>query len=143
MAYTLPTYTDFQTQFARDFSFGTDLDHVQATDFAQAQTLAVIMVPQTLIGSQALYSVLLNLVTAHHLALAIQASSQGLGSQGAWLTQQKSAGDLREAYAIPLRIRNSPQLAGLSRTQYGCQYLQAITSRAIANYTVVPGGVLP
>ena len=99
MSYTAPTTDEFKTQFARDFAFNlrpgqtgddTSLDKVRGVDITLAQTQAGITINPALCESQEVYSLGVNLLTAHFLALAIQAASQGLGSSGAWLTQSKS-----------------------------------------------------
>lgn len=152
MAYTLPTSDDFRERFARDFAFNllpgatgddSSLDKVREVDITMAMAQAEMVTNTGLCESQEVYALAIQLLTAHFLALTIQASSQGLGTTGAWLTQSKSVEQLREAYVIPRKIRDNPNLAVLSKTQYGVQYLGLFAARLIGNIAVLPGETTP
>lgn len=154
MSYIAPTADEFKTQFARDFSYNftgtagpatddTNLDNVRDVDILGAQTQALVFVNPSLCESQAFYSLAANLLTAHFLATTLQASSQGLGSSGAWLAASKNVGDLKETYAIPPKVLKNPLLNSLSGTQYGKQFLTLFASRLVGNLQVVPGATWP
>lgn len=152
MAYTTPTIDEFKIQFARDFAFNipanmtgddSSLDKVRGVDITNAQLQAAIVVNPGLIESQALFSFWMNVVTAHFLATNIQASSQGLGSAASWLTASKAVGEIREAYLVPKKVRESVLLSGLMQTQYGKQFVVAMSARLIGNIQIVPGTTLP
>lgn len=148
MAYTLPTVDDFKSRFDRDFAFCSPDDQtttkfVRDIDITRALTLAGANINDSLWENQPLYTEARLLLAAHYLCTNIFASSQGLGGQGEWLRASKALGPATEAFAIPPRILKSPSLGLLSKTLYGCIYLQMVAPRLVGAVFVAQGGTTP
>ena len=145
MAFTIPTPAQFKLQFARDFPFaavegsnsGTNAKRVMDSDITNAQTAATMVSSQSLWANQTEYTYTFNLLTAHFLVTNLIASSQGIRGQGEWLVQHKSIDGISSSYAIPPRVLNSPTLAPISKTTYGCQYLSLLAPRLVGNVMAV------
>jgi hypothetical protein len=127
MAYNNPSVADFQGQFVRDFPYGTDPNNdVLDSDIAYAFQFANMMINPDFFGSQGSYTVGYNLLAAHFLVTNLRASSQGINGQFSWLQTNKNVGSVSEAFSIPQRILDNPELAVLTKTNYGIQYLSIV-----------------
>jgi hypothetical protein len=127
VAYTNPQVTDFKTQFSRDFPYGTDPGTtILDADISNAFTFTNISINPGLFNSQGNYTLGYLLLTAHFLVLNIRSSTQGINGQYNFLQQSKSVGPLSEAFAIPQRILDNPELAMLCKTNYGSMFVQLI-----------------
>lgn len=151
MDYTKPLPADFRAQFARDFPFarsgdtpeGANLDKVYDADITSALAAAGVNFNVGLFTDQTSYAYCFNLLAAHYLVQTLISSAQGIQGQGEWLVQQKSAGNVSEAFAIPEYIQKHPSLALLSKTRYGQQYLELMLPKMIGNIITVFGPTKP
>ena len=121
-----------------DFTKVTDYDLVSAFTSATQFNLSF-----ALFGSQAAFSVAVNLLSAHYLCLQLQAGNTGLNGKAEWLTQAKMVGNVQESYQIPDRVMRSPYLSKLSKTTYGALFLEFVSPLLIANYQSYYGGTQP
>lgn len=125
MSYTNPTIAQFQSQFVRDFPYGTDPNvAVLDTDIATAQIFAGNQINTCLFPQQSIYTIGFNLLTAHYLVLNLRNSSQGLNGQYGWAQNSKAVAGVSEGFEIPERIKANPELMMLTKTNYGGLYLQ-------------------
>lgn len=130
MGWLASTVAQFKAQFIRDFPYGgatSDPDNfVLDQDITNAFNQVDISINQAFFGTQMAYNIGYNLLAAHYLVLALRASSQGLNGQWNWAQNSKSAGGVNEAFTIPQRIIDNPELMILTKTNYGAQYLQMV-----------------
>lgn len=144
MAFTIPTPAQFKAQFEFDFPYaalengnpGTNSKRVRDVDITNAQTAATVNSTSRW-ANQTEYTYTFNLLTAHFLVTNLLARSQGIRGQGEWLVQHKSIDGISSSYAIPPRVLNSPTLAPISKTTYGCQYLSLLAPRLVGNIMAV------
>lgn len=124
MEFTSPSTSQFQAWFFRDFPYGTDPTvSVTDQDIANAYTLVNMTINPSLFGDQTSYTTGYLYLAAHYLVMNIRAGGQGLNGQFAWLEQSKSVGSVSQAFGIPQRILDNPEMAALCKTNYGAQYL--------------------
>lgn len=127
MAFTNPTIGDFKSFFVRDFPYGTDPStSILDQDIANAYIETNVNMPQNLWADQAAYNLGYLLLSAHFLVTNIQASSQGIAGQFNWNQTSKSVGSVSESFEIPQRIKDNPEFAWLTKTNYGARYLMLI-----------------
>lgn len=127
MAFLNPTIDDFKNYFIRDFPYGTDMNtSILDQDIANAYQETLVNINQGLFADQASYNIGYLLLSAHFLVLNIQSSSQGIAGQFNWNQTSKSVGSVSEAFDIPQRIKDNPEFAWLSKTNYGARYLMLI-----------------
>lgn len=127
MAYTNPSVADFKAFFVRDFPYGSDPEtSVLDVDITKAFTFVNINMNPGLFGAQASYTIGYQLLSAHYLVTNLRASSQGINGQYNFLQQSKNVGSVSEAFGIPQRILDNPELSMLCKTNYGAQFLQLI-----------------
>lgn len=127
MAFNNPSVTDFKNQFVRDFPYGTDPnEYVLDSDITYAFQFVNANINSGLFSDQGTYSLAYNLLAAHYLVLNLRASSQGINGQYNWLQNSKAVGAVNEAFSIPDRILANPDLAMLTKTNYGTQYLAIV-----------------
>ena len=89
--YTAPTVAQFQTQFVRDFPYGTDPQtSVLDTDIVNAFNLVDMSINQELWSNQIAFQIAYGYYAAHFLVLNLRASSQGLNGQYNWAQNSKS-----------------------------------------------------
>ena len=151
MAYIRPTVAQFKAQFFRDFPFapeengapGTDATKVMDGDILAAQLAAACNFAESLLQDQATFAYAFNLLTAHYLVTSLLSSAQGIQGQGEWVMQNKSAGNLSTAFAIPERILANPTMALLGKTRYGLQYLELMLPKLIGHVITVYGPTKP
>lgn len=125
MGFTAPTIANFEAQFIRDFPFSSDITvGVTPTDIVNAFNVVDMSINQGLWASQQQYTYAYLLLAAHYLVIAVRASSQGLNGQANWAQNSKAVGAVNEAFTIPEWIVRNPTFMGLSKTNYGMQYLQ-------------------
>ena len=125
--YALPTIAQFQTQFVRDFPYGTDMNvNVLDQDITNAFTQATMTINQGMWSNQTNFTYGYLLLAAHFLVLTLRSSSQGINGQYNFLQSGKGAGSVNESFGIPERITNNPDLAMYCKTNYGAQYLQLL-----------------
>ena len=98
---------------------------------------------QSLWANQTEYTYTFNLLTAHFLVTNLIASSQGIRGQGEWLMQAKTVGDISAQYMIPDRINQHPYLGLLTKTRYGCQYLELMLPKMVGNIITCFGPTKP
>lgn len=127
MSYINPSVADFKAYFYRDFPYGTDVEtQVIDQDITKAYVMVNINVNQALFGDQGSFNVGYLLLSAHYLVMNLRASSQGINGQYNFLQSNKSVGSIAEAFSIPQRILDNPDLAMLCKTNYGAQFIQLI-----------------
>lgn len=127
MAFSNPSVSDFKNQFFRDFPYGTDPNiAILDQDITSAFLYVNVNMNQALFGDQGSYTLGYNLLAAHYLVMNIRASSQGINGQFNFLQNNKSAGPVSEAFAIPQRVLDNPDWAILCKTNYGAQFIQLI-----------------
>lgn len=125
--YLNPTVQDFKDYFVRDFPYGTDPQtSVLDVDITKAYGLVNINFNEGFFANQESYTIGYLLLSAHFLVLDLRASSQGISGQYSWIQSSKSVGSVSESFAIPERILENPELAMLSKTNYGAQFLLLI-----------------
>lgn len=139
MAFTNPTVDDFKDRFRRDFPFGDSLEQVQDADITIAMEDTTLTLNTELCSTQAVYTKFFLYLSAHHLVVNLRNSSQGIAGQYSWLQQSKGVGSVNEAFAIPQRILDNPELAMLAKTNYGAQYLQWILPLLTGQMFIVCG----
>lgn len=124
MDFTNPSVLDFQTQFNRDFAYGTDINtSVLDSDITKAFTYTNININQGLFSDQGSYNLGYLLLSAHYLVTNLRSSSQGINGQYSFLEQSKGVGGVNQAFAIPQRILDNPYWSMLSKTNYGSEYI--------------------
>jgi hypothetical protein len=143
MAYTPVTVADFKSWFVRDFFYDTTPKGVMDSDITNALATAGINFNSGLMESQAVFSQMFLLLSAHFLVTNIRASSAGLSGQFAGLTNNKSVGNVSEGYTIPPQVQNNAFLMGLYSTQYGAQYVTLLAPRLIGHVMTVIGNTTP
>lgn len=143
--YDKPSVDDFKSYFVRDFPYAADdegLEFVQDSDINKALNKTGFMLSEALASSQELYTFLYLTLSAHNMVMDLRNSSQGVASQDSWLHSGKAAGNVNESFSIPERILANPELALLSRTGYGMDYLQMILPSLVGQVFWVPGRTL-
>lgn len=144
---------NFKAQFQRDFTYGTGYETVKDSDIQNALNFTSSVFNPRLFDttvltggtSEALLSYLY--ASAHFLVLNLQAAGglapggrkQGAKSQGAGAVGSKSVGSVSLGYVWPESITNNPILFQFTRTAYGQQYLQILSTKLIGNVHVVLG----
>lgn len=141
MSYVNPTVSDFKNYFTRDFPFGVDpAENVLDSDISKAIDQAEVNINGELFATQSAYSIGFNLLAAHFLVTNLRASSQGLSGQYSWLQNSRSVGSVSEGISIPERVMQNPYLAGISKTNYGAEYLMMIYPKLTGQIFSVKGG---
>ena len=143
MGYTNPTVTDFQQYFVRDFPYGSDPTTVMDSDILNAITLAAYNINPGLFADQGFYTINFLLLSAHYLVTNLRNSSQGIAGQFPWMETSKSVGSVSTGITIPDRILENPELAMLTKTNYGALYLQNILPFLVGPGFTVCGTTLP
>jgi len=142
-AYTNPDVAAFKAYFNRDFPYGnSDLTTVQDADIAKAQTQQQNLIPQFLFPNQNLYTQGAQLLAAHFLVQNLRASSQGIAGKYEWLNTGKNVGPVGASFQIPDRILENPELAILTSTYYGVQYLYLILPLLTGQMFTVEGATI-
>jgi hypothetical protein len=143
MTYIIPVVADFKDQFDRDFPFctldQTDTSRIRDKDITKALVQAGINFSQANWSSQANFTYAYCLLAAHYLCENIAASSQGINGQGEWLINAKSVDTISANFSIPERIMKSIILAPISKTTYGCAYLELLAPQLVGNVFPVCG----
>lgn len=142
--YVTPSVAEFKTYFNRDFPYGSDIETtVTDTDIAKAMLMVNIFLNQNLFPNQAFFTQGYLLLAAHFLVMNLRASSQGISGSFTWLATNKAVGNVSEGFQIPDRILANPELAILSQTRYGAEFLFLILPLLTANTFIVLGRTLP
>lgn len=142
--YIAPTIADFKARFYRDFPYGTDPSvSVLDQDVLIAFNASELQINQDLWDSQGAYAQGYLFLAAHNLVLNLRASSQGLNGQWNWIQNSKSAGPVNEAFSIPQRILDNPDLATYTKTNYGAQYLALLWPQLCGQIFSVQGRTHP
>ncbi len=127
MSYTAPTVAQFQSQFIRDFPYGTDPNtSVLDQDITNAFNMVDYQINSDFFPDQNSYNMGYLYLAAHFLVLNLRNSSQGLSGQYTWLQQSKSVGGVSEGFAIPQRVLDNPDFAMFFKTSYGAMYFQMV-----------------
>jgi hypothetical protein len=147
MAYTFPAISDFKSQFVRDFPYGGAAGDPNKSildgDINVALTLAGYNINQGLWPDQTSFNLSFLYLSAHYLVLNIRNSSQGLNGQFNWAQNSKAAGPVSEAFTIPQRVIDNPELMMLTKTNYGAMYLQLALPQLVGNVFTVCGRTKP
>lgn len=143
MAYINPDVDDFKEYFFRDFPYGNDLTTVQDQDIENAITTTAGFINSELHSTQENYTLGFLLLTAHFMCVALMSSSQGINGQFSWLTSSKAVGSVSEGISIPDRILQNPELAMLSKTNYGARYLFMVLPFLVAPIMTACGRTKP
>ncbi len=146
MGYIRPTPDQFKAFFVRDFPYSENdegLEFVNVADIQKALVKTFYMFNEGFAQDQEQYDLMFLTLTAHNLVMSLRTSSQGVASQDSWLHSGKAAGPVSESFAIPDRILANPELALLSRTGYGMEYLEMILPLLVGQMFWVPGRTLP
>ena len=145
MPYTVPSVSDFQNYFYRDFPFGNSDPNtsVLPLDVINALMTAGFNFNSDLFPSQETYTLAYLLLAAHYLVINLRSSSQGKNGQYNWLEQSKGVGAANVSYAIPQRILDNPYWSMLTKTNYGSQYLQLLLPQLTGAMFTVYGPTKP
>jgi hypothetical protein len=144
VAYDNPSVADFKAYFFRDFPYGTDVEtQVVDQDITKAFQLVNVNVNSALFADQSSYNVGYLLLSAHYLVTNLRASSQGINGQYNFLQASKGAGNVSEAFGIPQRILDNPDLSMLCKTNYGAQFIQLILPQLSGQIFNVFGSTRP
>lgn len=141
--YTNPDIAAFQAYFNRDFPYSnSDLTTVNDSDITKALSQQQNLIPQFLFANQNIYTQGALLLAAHFLVQNLRASSQGIAGKYEWLNTGKSVGPVSSSFQIPERILENPELAILTSTYYGVQYLYLIIPLLTGQMFAVQGGTI-
>lgn len=144
MAYTYPSISDFQSQFSRDFPYGTDPNTtITTTDIQNAFNFVNFNINTALFPNQGDFTLGYLLLAAHFLVVNIRSSSQGINGQFNFLQQGKGVGAVNESFAIPDWILRNAMLSMYTKTNYGAMFLQLILPQLIGNMWNAYGTTLP
>jgi len=152
MSFTLPTIQEFKDYFIRDFPFQpsvtppevVDLDsYVQDADIQKAFDEADTWNNDGLFCDQKTFTIGFMNLSAHYLAMNLRASSQGISGQFDWGANSKSVGSVSISTAIPQRILENPELAYLTKTNYGTKYAMMILPQLSGVMFNTPGATTP
>lgn len=144
LAFNNPSVADFQSQFVRDFPYGTDPNvSVLDSDITYAFIMTNVNINSALFSNQGSYSLGYNLMSAHYLVMNLRASSQGINGQYNFLQASKGVGSVNEAFSIPPRITENPYWAMLTKTNYGQQFLFLILPQLEGQFFNAYGTTLP
>jgi hypothetical protein len=144
VAYSDPSVADFKTYFNRDFPYGTDVNvAVTDTDIGKAFQMVGINMNPGLFGYQSSYTIGYLLMAAHFLVMNLRASSQGLNGQFSFLEASKSVGSVAQAFSIPQRILDNPEMAMYCKTNYGAQFLQLVLPQLAGQMFIAYGSTRP
>lgn len=142
--YIAPTIQNFQTQFFRDFPYGTDPNvAVLDQDILIAFNQVDFTINQNLWPSQSAYSLGYLLLAAHFLVLNLRAASQGLNGQYNWAQNSKSVGSVSESFTIPQRLIDNPDFMAYTKTNYGAQYINLLWPYLCGQMFAVAGRTKP
>lgn len=138
-----PSVADFKTYFFRDFPYGSTLDTVVDKDVEKAICQAELLFNPDFFPSCETGKTGYLLLSAHFLVLNLRASSQGLNGQFNFLQNSKAAGNVSEGFSIPQRMLDNPELAMLTKTNYGAQYLQIVLPQLTGQIFTICGSTRP
>lgn len=139
-----PSVADFQSQFVRDFPYGTDpTTQVLDSDISYAFVMVNSNINQCLFSDQGTYSMAYNLLAAHYLVTNLRSSSQGINGQYNFLQAGKGVGAVNESFSIPERILANPYFSMLTKTNYGALYLQLLLPQLMGQMYNAYGTTLP
>lgn len=142
--YTTPTVDDFKAYFVRDFVYGTDINtNVLDQDISNALNESSAFVNVDFFATQLAFNVGFLNLGAHFMVMSLRAATQGTSGQFPWLQASKGVGNVNESYNIPQRILDNPELAMLSKTNYGAKYLFLILPQLSGQIFTVCGGTRP
>lgn len=132
-----PSVNDFSNVFARDFPYtgdATTLTGVNTTDITNAMQKAADFINSNLFPDQSSYTTGFLNLSAHYLVLAIRAGSQGIVGQWPWMVTSKGAGGVSSGSQIPEQIMANPQLAWLTTTYYGTEFVMFVYPMLKGNF---------
>lgn len=148
------TIAQFKHQFFRDFVYGEGLDSVTDKDIQNGLNMtdgvfnprlfstAPIGIPPN-ITNEALIAYLN--CSAHFVVMSIQGvgglnkKNGGLNSQAEGLVSNKSVGGVSVGFVWPSFITENPALYSLTKTVYGQEYLQVLSTRLVGNVSFAFG----
>jgi hypothetical protein len=144
MSFINPTVVQFQTQFSRDFPYGTNPGtSVLTSDIQSAFTLTNFNINPGLFPDQTSYITAYNYLAAHYLVMNLRSSSQGINGQFNFLQASKGVGSVSEGFTIPQRILDNPYWSMLTKTNYGAQYLQLLLPQLAGQMFTIAGTTQP
>ena len=135
--YINPSVDAMQQYFARDFPYtgdATTLTGVNTTDITNAMQKAADFINPALFPDQSSYTTGFLNLSAHYLVLAIRAGSQGIVGQWPWMVTSKGVGGVSTGAQIPNGIMDNPQLAWLTTTYYGTEFVMYIYPMLKGNF---------
>ena len=143
-----PTIDNFKTYFFRDFPYQPDgspdlTKYIQDQDIANAFVQTTASINQENFADQSTYQLGFELLSAHYLVMNIRQSSQGIAGSFEWGASSKSVGSVSESLAIPQRLLDNPELAYLTKTNYGTQYLMIVLPYLSGQVFCVAGTTWP
>lgn len=142
-SWTIPGVSDFKSYFARDFPYGADQSYVMDVDVSNAMERAVNFLNQALYQTQSSFTVGFLDLSAHYLVIALRAASQGIAGQWPWMVTSKGTGSLSSGMQIPEEIMANPQLAMLTTTYYGCNFVIGVYDQLKGQAVYLPACTNP
>jgi hypothetical protein len=144
MSWTVPSTSDFQAFFVRDFNYAptqspNDLNFVTNADIARAISDAQVSFSSSLIGDDGQTTTIFMYLAAFHLVMAIQNSMKGISSQFKFPVNSNSVGGVAVNYTIPQRFIDDPAIAVYTHNGYGMKYLSMVLPYLIGNVVVQCG----
>lgn len=153
-----PQVADFETQFFREFRYGTGFDYVKDEDIQRGLNEAGIMFNPCLwdstvpIGTSSEAGIAYMYLAAHLMVLSIQQMAGGLSAVPRGKGTRNSAegvvvasgvGQAHVTYQVPPpRVADNAVLMDLFRTTFGQRYIAMLEPRLIGNVVVVSGSSL-
>jgi hypothetical protein len=145
------TVNNFRAHFVRDFDYapvGASYDKNSASyvydgDITKAFSEAQMLFNQELFGSDADIQLAYLYLTAHYLVIDLRSAQQGINGVGDFPVTSRSVGSVSEAYSIPQRFLDDPNLAFYTKTNYGVKYLSFVLPKLIGNVFTVEGNTVP
>lgn len=150
-----PTIAQFQSQFPRDWPYGSGTDTVQNSDIQAAINEGQSLFNPGLFSNTPSTGYTISeaqiafcYLAAHLMVLSLQNSGglgaplsyQGQGSSGGGVVETKTVDSVSVGYAVPDFVRKSPTLSQYMRTGYGQKYLQMVAPKIPGRRVMVVGG---
>ena len=140
----VPTYTDFQAFFNRDFWYDTtagqtNLDLIQINDINNAIIEAQVNFNMGLYGSNTNITVAFLYLAAFCLVRKIQVSEKGLASQSRFPISSNSVGGVSISFTLPEIYTKDAWLNSLTVNGYGMRFLEFTLPYLTGNVFVVGG----
>lgn len=135
---TLPTNTSFWELYPDDV-----FNYVLDSDIERAFGEAKIVFNQSLFGDDDMIRLAYLYLTAHYLALDLQAASAGINATGNYAVEGRKVGNVSENYAVPTSIKDSLTASYFQLTRYGQKFWSMAQTGLTGNVGVVAGWTTP